>query len=319
MLTRAIIFLVGAFCTVFFLKALLDVIGDVENAALVPDISALAVSLAINAAWIVGLEFLWEWSLRRVYGQNALPWKRSAYVFMKSYLARYAPGKIWPIAVRVSTLKDVGINWSRIVAASLFEQLSLVLGTLFSTLWLTVFLVSATRYQIERSLIWTVVALSLLAVLVFGIPRRLRLYLTYQSRNYLRNRFGDEAGSLSLPHSGTWLAGSFFGATLSCAQALIALPLLSPLLQGQYSNLAILSIAMAYPTARVVGQFASIMPAGLAVREGVFILLLAPILAHEAAVGIAIWLRVLSCCAELLLFAITALWNSRLPLLARKA
>lgn len=292
--------------------------ADVQETTFVPSALQFLVAFLLSVIWLIGLESLWEWSLRKACKLRSVRWSTTAHVFMKSYLARYAPGKVWPFAVRVSSLTKAGVRWPLVLTASAVEQLCFALGTLVSAAWLFAFLLTSTSFKMDAPL-----ALALLAPLAVLVPaflarRQIGLYLEKWLNDYMLSKVGGELDRLRLPNQKAWAVGILLGAMLACAQALTVLPLLVPMLNQHYSLFAIVSIAMAYPTARLAGQIAAVFPAGLGVREGLFVLLLLPVVQADSAAVLALWLRVISGSAELVLFATTSVLDSRLLLSPRK-
>ena len=85
-------------------------------------------------------------------------------------------------------------------------------------------------------------------------------------------------------------------------------PAIAPLIHafapdpGSFSPLDWFVILAAYPVARLVGQLSVVVPGGVGVREGAYVLILLPVLDSGVTTSAAAWMRLLSLIPEIALY-----------------
>ena len=106
-----------------------DGIHQAGALAFVPSRLALAMAGILALAWIWMLENYWSLVLRKTLGTRVVDRGLIRWSFAKSYLSRYAPGKLWPMLIRASDLGSQGVHWIITAKATLIEQCGFILGS----------------------------------------------------------------------------------------------------------------------------------------------------------------------------------------------
>jgi uncharacterized membrane protein YbhN (UPF0104 family) len=110
-----------------------------------------------------------------------------------------------------------------------------------------------------------------------------------------------------------WALAFVLFATVVALQALSVAPLAASGLShaGTLSVPIVMTLCLAYPIARLVGQISVFVPGGLGVREGAYVLLAAAVVDAPTATVIAVWARLLSLIAEVGVAALAWGWHGR--------
>lgn len=269
---------------------------------------ALAVTTLLAFLWIFFLESYWA----RILNGSVLatvPSRVSVrWTFAKSYLARYTPGKIWPIVIRIADLGAQGVDWRDAVRATFIEQGGFMVGSAL-TLLTTIALISAilTNIHVYLIVLGTILAgvLAWLVLYSFSTDTLATLISNQLKRLACRLSSGSTDG-IRLPTRMEWERAVLMGTLLAFAQSIAAVPLVLEFAPSS-STLVLVVACLAYPAARWIGQIVGVSPGGLGVREGAFVAFLAPILPASSTLLIALWLRGATMLAEALFFAVAAL------------
>lgn len=198
---------------------------------------------------------------------HRLTWREAIDSFAPSLLARYVPGKVWANAVRVGLAKRAGVRLGAGAGAVLWETL-VALGTGGVVALIGLHLAGAAH---ARAALWLVVGVVVAWVVAAAMAR--------QSHGAaLLERFGGarpvREPSVLAPAIATSVLGwlLFALAHLAVVRAVAPVGLESlPLVAG--------AVALAWAG----GYLAVVMPLGLGVRDGLLLVLLAPVLSPAQA------------------------------------
>jgi uncharacterized membrane protein YbhN (UPF0104 family) len=207
-----------------------------------------------------------------------LPALAAARVYFLGQLGKYVPGSVWPIVAQAELSKDYGVPRARAGLASLTQMLiGLVVGVCVAGVSLA--LASPEAFASY----WWLVLVALAGVVVLVPPVFNRL-VALALRVTHRQPAGAVAGRAILASAlwclGMWLA---FG---------VHLWLLARSIGASGVGLLLLTTG-GYALAWVVGFVIVFLPAGAGAREAALILALAPVLAREDALVLAIVSRFL--------------------------
>ena len=222
----------------------------------------------------------WWLTLTRVGG--ALGPLRGGAIWARSMLARYVPGNVWHVLVRVQLARAAGTPAEATVLATAAEQVLLVAASGA----LALALVSGRFAELDPRLVWLP---ALLPLLLAGLHPRL-LVLGARALARLTGRPSVEV-RLTVPalllllgwYAATFLVGGLAFAALAAAAGLT----LPPALLVGYFNLAY-----------VVGYLSFVTPSGIGVREAALVLLLERDAPAALAVVLALAARLLLMLAE---------------------
>jgi hypothetical protein len=244
--------------------------------------------LVLSAVVVWGMYALlvatWRLLVERWGGRLAL--REAAGIWTVSSLGKYVPGKVWAIAGMAVLAKRVGVPpWIATGAAVLNQVLAIGAGVVVVALTGTRLLEA--RFPWLRTAMWILLALVVVGLFVLSSASTVRRLLAAAGIDA-----GDTAGP---PRSALVLAGLAnvvawlgYGVALwLMARGLTEVPL--PL------GLAIGAFAASY----LIGFLALVAPAGLGVRESVFILMLDHAVGTPAAVALAVASRLLLTVTEL--------------------
>lgn len=292
--------LAGAF--VFFLvETVRDQVERIGASALWPGGAAILLSVGLLFAWALMFLAASESCLRRLLGvPRSLPPATSAAAFFKSFLLRYVPGKIWTAVGRAETLAPA-VPRATTFRCLLYEQLHLNVATLGLAILMTGPLVIGHGTE-ARWPLWSggaVAAAGLLVWLffpnqIFGLINRLTGWA---------HRL--EGGLLVLEGSAReWRSTFMLFVMVLILQALAIAPLIQAFAPeaASLSSLDWFVILAAYPVARLVGQLSLVVPGGVGVREGAYVLILVPVLDPAVTTSAAAWMRLLSLIPEIALY-----------------
>lgn len=248
-------------------------LGEVDLAAWEPDLRLLAASCATLLVGYIGTGFLWGRIVRGLGGPR-LSVAVSVRIFMVANLGRYVPGKVWQIAGLVALSRGRGVPGATATAAAVLGQgIGLASATLlgFGSLW-TLAAGQAWRWAVPAVLVAAIVLG--LAPPVFhaivGLWFRLAKTAEPEDLGPL-----DAVGWLVLG-LGTWVV---YGIAFWI------------LVQSLGLDVSLLPTASAFAAAYVLGYVMVFAPAGIGVREGFLVALMAPQLGAGAAGALAVIAR----------------------------
>ncbi|MBD3308009.1 hypothetical protein GF339_16325 [candidate division KSB3 bacterium] len=289
---------------VFLYTTITHKMADASTLALSPRAMPLLLSFIGMVLWVMMYELAWEWLLRKVCLPGAsLAWTITGHAFFTSLLARYTPGQVWQMLVRVEALKEHHIPRQATLRSVLYEQLHFLGATLVYAFLLSPFFWTTLLGDIPLALLFLVFLAAIGGVSMWLFtPHHVMHVVNLVSATLTRKKF-----SAPLTMSGTrgqWHMsfGLFF--VLVLLQSGVLYPLIRDLLPSTLSLTLTQWIVLlgAYPLARMIGQLAVIFPGGLGVREGVYVLLLLPLVEGQIGSVIAVWARLLQLGAELLMW-----------------
>jgi glycosyltransferase 2 family protein len=222
----------------------------------------LALSLlGLWLAWLLELS-VWRFLLSTLGGN--LRWGRAAETWFLSNIVRYIPGNIWQFLGMAELAADDGVSRvTTFTSIALHQALSTAVGIVLAAVYFAVAGKGALLDTI-RPFLW-LIPLGLLLCnprfLEWSLNTLLRLFKRPPIKVTLT---WTQLGLILLGYLGVWLI-------MGSAFALLAASI-TPVTPQQFAAL-IATWAAAY----VIGYLSMITPSGLGVREGVMILLLAPL------------------------------------------
>jgi hypothetical protein len=244
--------------------------------------------LVLSALVVWGMYALlvatWRLLVERWGGRLTL--REAAGIWTVSSLGKYVPGKVWAIAGMAVLAKRVGVPpWIATGAAVLNQVLAIGAGIVVVALTGTALLEA--RYPWLRTAMWILLAVVVLGLFVLSSASTVRRLLIAAGID-ARDTAGPPRSALVLAGLANVVAWLGYGVALwLMARGLTEAPL--PL------GLAIGAFAASY----LMGFLALVAPAGLGVRESVFILMLDPAVGTPAAVALALASRLLLTVTEL--------------------
>ncbi|HEX5819791.1 MAG TPA: lysylphosphatidylglycerol synthase domain-containing protein [Gemmatimonadales bacterium] len=249
-------------------------------------VQPLLLVLSVLVVWAMYALLIATWRLLVERWGGRLTLREAASIWTVSSLGKYVPGKVWAIAGMAVMARRVGVPpWIATGAAVLNQVLAIGAGVVVVALTGTSLLEA--RYPWLRTAMWILLGVVVIGVFVLSSPDTVRRLLAVAGIDA-----GDTAGP---PLSALLMAGVAnvvawvgYGVALwLMARGLTEVPL--PL------GLAIGAFAASY----LMGFLALVAPAGLGVREGVFILMLDRTMGTPAAVALAVASRLLLTLTEL--------------------
>ena len=237
----------------------------------------VSVALAMMAAFLAaGANLLsWRGAMAGVDVKFSLP--LSCRVFFISQLGKYVPGSVWPIVAQIELTKDRGIPRSRSTTGAL---VGMAVGVVTSGVVSVLLLLTTARDSLADY--WYVVAVvpcGLIALTPPVLERLLRVVGRITRREVTDTR-------LSWSGLGTAIAWSF---AMWGLFGLHAWFIVNDLLQGDAPSYFLMFAAFAF--AWLAGFLIVIAPAGIGVREAVFVLALGGALTLPDALALAILSR----------------------------
>jgi hypothetical protein len=254
---------------------------------------------------VVGLELGSEWILRRVCVPGCqAEWRETAMAFLKGYVLRYIPGKVWGVAVRVESLSGT-IKRGDVLRCVLYEQLMLNGATLLVALPLLA-VVFQEQVQLGQGPVVLLLGWcgALVAVVVFWpVP-------VFGWGNHVLHRLtgrGQEALVLRGSRA-DWRWTMIVYVIVVLGQGLVLIPLVRAVCPDHATwGVETWAIVLGgYPVARLIGQVSMVAPGGLGVREGTYVLLMLPVMGNVAGTVVVVWARLLSMAAEVVV--LTGVW-----------
>lgn len=247
------------------------------------------------AHYRIALE-LWKRSL--LVAGIPLSTREAANTWVPGLLARYIPGKIWSNGIRLAVARRYGSPVFPVTGAMVYESLlAISTACIVALLLLRSWPDPAWRASVVVLLLVTAGAVAFARFLLAGVRRPSRLERLRQRLPPIAGRRVLELAAINL------LAWGLYGAMhWALAHAVVALPL------TEYPG-----IAGAVALAWTGGFLAVVMPAGLGIREGLLVLLLAPSLGPGPVVVIAAASRLISIGLDLAITALWAFWRAPQP------
>lgn len=227
-------------------------------------------------AWLVELS-IWRFLLGRLGGY--LRWDRAAQVWFLSSLARYIPGSFWQFLGMVELAADDGVSrMTTFASIALHQALSTAVGLVLAAIYFA--LAGQGAFLVALRPVWWLVPLGLLAC----HPRILEWTLNQVLRLLKRPPIHITLswGQIWLVLVGYVLVWLLLGGAFSLLVASL-LPTVAPSL--------VPALVAIWAAAYIVGYLSLLIPGGLGVREGLMVLLLAPLLAAPGPTVIALAAR----------------------------
>lgn len=286
----------------FFLgRSMFELGHSVESRAVLPAWHALFASWIVSALWLVAMALGWMWVLRYHTGAKSLPpLVVLARVFMHAFVSRYVPGKVWSAVALYEQLRD-RLAPADVLRSYFLQQLHLFASGAVLAAGVLPWMASG----LSPTSSWTtsLVALTAVAGLAWALfPRT--VFGVLRGVLPIRERWRRE-----LVFRGAvwqWSAGFGIFMLVGVLQGLAIIPLWQSLadVADQLSFVEMAGVVCAYAAARIVGQLATVAPAGIGVREGAFVLLTTS-LSPEIALVSVLWLRLLATSVEALAWLAT--------------
>lgn len=251
--------------------------------------------LGLWLAWLVELS-IWRFILSSLGGD--LAWKRAAQVWFLSNIVRYIPGNIWQFLGMAELAADDGVSRITTFASiALHQALGTAAGIVLAAVYFSVAGKGVFLAAI-RPILW-LVPLGLFfchpRVLEWTLNQLLRLAKRPQIHVSLTWR---QIWLVLLGYLGVWLIMGIAFALLAASLT----PLTSSLLPA---------LVATWAAAYVIGYLSLLTPSGLGVREGVMVLLLAPLLPAPAPTVIALAARLWMVVAEVIAATMALISRSR--------
>src|ERR1700722_16028752 len=250
--------------------------------------SLVAVLAALTAAMQV-------WRVLLAALGSPLPARPAARIMFIGQLGKYIPGSIWPVLAQMELGNDFQVPRHRSASASVLTMLLVVLTGLLTALVALPFVAGSTNY------VWALLAAPALLVLV--APRVLNAVLNRVLRVAKRPPLEVELTGRAITAALGWSFVSW--ACYGLQIWVLALPLGAP--PGKTALLALGGFAFAWSVCFLV----VIAPAGLGVRDVLLALTLGLVIAHGAALAIALVSRVLLTIGDLVTAGVAAAFPRR--------
>ena len=307
LLLRRLASLVLMALAVYFVgRTLFELSGSISARDVMPGALALTGAAILSLAWVSSMACGWLWMLRFHSAAPRLPAVHHSFAaFMHAFISRYVPGKVWPAVILCERLHD-DLPAAPIVRSYLLQQLHLLAGAGVLSVGILPLLMSDPDQQrwlyglsmalaFALGLAWASMPQPFFALARALLPRKWREHLVFHGQ------VAAWAGGFAI-----FLAvGVFQGAALIPIWQAIAEP-------GQsLSPLEMVAVVCAYAAARVIGQGATIVPAGIGVREAAFVVLVSVISPQVALVSV-LWLRLVATAVELFVWLLALGLNRRL-------
>lgn len=224
-------------------------------------------------------------------------------LYMDSQMARYTPGKVGLVAVRVSGASKVQVTARQMGAALLMELLSwCAVGTLVATGLLAI----ALRGEFAESVsTWPFGSLAL-GGLACGSALGLLALVSVPRRHwpaFVTRLLGEEGAEPLLPLGVVGFHVVHFLVWAGCGVSLAASV-------GAASDTWLLSAGLV-PASIVLGFLAFLAPAGVGVREAVILAGLSPVLGPSVALSVGLLARVASLLSDVLLWIFSRFYARR--------
>lgn len=278
-LSRSFLLVVAVFFGFFLFshfEKILDIVAGVDP-------RSLLLPLVIFTAFVFSEAYINTLLVFNMSGKT--PNLRGIRIIVLSFLARYTPGKIWVLSVRLGLFPSLGVGISQVLSATVLENI-FVLGT-----GAIFFLFTISFYVRTLGVLYLAGSLVLLACMIL-YPGPV---LSFTDRVLIRAKLQPlkvrvtrkKAAGYTVFYLLAWLLLGM-GALLLC----LAMGIEIPLVQAPY-------VAAAYIGSVTLGFAAFFAPGGLGVREGLFALALQQFTLPGNALTAAISARIILSLAEL--------------------
>lgn len=299
-LRRAASILLLAAAILFLARSLFELGQEVAFRDAVPGSAALLLSALLSAGWLFAMVAGWIWVLRFHTRLSALPQLRVLFsAFMRAFMSRYIPGKVWPALVLWERLHGA-LGASPVIRSYLLQQIHL----LASAGVLSVGALPLVLSRVEHDLPWAGISIGIAVAIGLSwalLPKPLFSFAHRWAPVKWREHLIFEGGI------NRWALGFGIFLLVGVLQGAAVIPLWQAVAEPeqQLDLAAMVAVVCAYAAARIVGQGVAIVPAGIGVREGVFVLLVSG-LSREAALISVLWLRLIATAMEALAWAASA-------------
>ncbi|MFZ5625431.1 MAG: lysylphosphatidylglycerol synthase domain-containing protein [Gemmatimonadota bacterium] len=242
--------------------------------------------LSALAVWAMYVLLIQAWRIMLHGWGERLRWWTAARIWTVSSLGKYVPGKVWAIAGMAMMAQQAGVAaWAATGSAIILQALAVVTGT--AVVAVTGLGVLESAYPGAAIWLAALLAASIVGILVLVWPPATRRLLTLAGQGTgLRTPSPASIGFGALANLVAWMG---YGSALW----LLARGVLPA------SGLTIPAAIGAFAASYLAGLLALFAPAGLGVREGVFILMLERPLGIGAASALALASRLLLTITEL--------------------
>jgi hypothetical protein len=265
-------------------------------------VDALLLSIVVLAVYFLGRAWLWHFLTTRY--RIDIPLRRSMGAWFLSQLGKYIPGKVFMYAGRLYYYAREGRSKTLFSLCFVVETMATILS---STMIVLVALAEVGLPQLQPY--EPVLMIALVGLVVALHPAVLRRLASWGLRMLGRSSIdfvprGRDTVLFVLLYSVNWLV---FGVAFFLFINSIY----------RIGTEHILYLAGAFSAASLIGMFSVFVPSGLGVREGVLILMLAPIVSVEAAIVISFASRLWFTATELT--GVGASWIFMRGLVPRKS
>jgi len=277
---RVVRMTLGALLVVLALRQLARAWADAQAAPVQWHVRPLLLLASALLTWVMYAVLILAWRrLVTAWGQ-AMPLRSATRIWIVSSLGKYLPGKVWAIAGMAVMAGQAGVApWVATGAAVLNQALSVAAGAV------VVGVTGTSLLEVQYP--WIRVALAVL----LGLSIAGMLFLLWPGAvGRLLALAGVTAGQPAAPAPGALLLAAGANLVAWCGYG-GALWLLARGVLDQAPTLA--QCIGAFAASYVAGLLAVVAPAGLGVRESVFILMLQGSLGAPAAAALAIASRVM--------------------------
>lgn len=256
---------------------------------------ATLVSLAFRFWGVV----IWRTILRDL-GASASNWRVMNYVYAKSWMGRYLPGKVTWIVGKIYFASQQGIGKRQLtVSATLEAALQIAITLVLSLLCLAV----SGRFAILDSNIQVYLLVVAALILVALHPKVFNLALGSAYRLLRRGRLDTNVTWRTIGKGWALYGVSFvFTGLAYYAFSLGLYPGLDPAL--------VVYVAGAFNLAGIIGVLAIFAPSGIGVREAVQLVLLIAIMPADVALVLTVASRLWSTIVDVIYFGLSYAWNS---------
>lgn len=221
-------------------------------------------------------------------------------IFFVGQLGKYLPGSVWSVVVQTEMAARLGVPRRRTAVCGLLcIGLSAVTGMIAGLPALPVLL---TRGQV--ALPWWSVPLIIVVLLPLLWPPLLNLGIRHALRLLRRPPLDHDLGPAAVGLSSAWFTSSWLVGGLS------VWVLARDLAPGGADPARLLLVAVSgYLLATGIGTFSIVVPAGIGVRDGIMVLLLATQLSLSAAAAVVVVARFLTVLGDVVWAATGWLWG----------
>lgn len=221
-------------------------------------------------------------------------------VFFVGQLGKYLPGSVWSVVVQTEMAARLGVPRRRTAVCGLLcIGLSALTGMIAGLPALPTLL---TRGEVDVP--WWSVPLVIALLLPLLWPPLLNLGIRRALRLLRRPPLEHDLSAAAVGHSSVWFAGSWLVGGLS---VWVLARDLAPA-DADPSRLVLVAVS-GYLLAAGIGMFSIVVPAGIGVRDGVMVLLLATQVSVSAAAAVVVVARFLTVLGDVVWAAAGWLWG----------